>query len=341
VQTPDSPMKVEKRAFLVARYRALLSLVSTLLFVACARAERPVPKSGEAREQPPGVRLVASMANFRSPESVRYDPDQDVWFVSNIAGFGSDKDGRGYIVRIDASRLDSSSIFAISGVNGVHLDAPKGMAIQGDTLWVADIDVLRGFDRRNGLPVATIDFTAFKPTLLNDVAVGPDGTLRVTDSGILMTEKGVLRPGGDKIFSVGAGRVVTVLQRGPQLGEPNGITWDSAGGRWIVVGFRRFNATVDAYARDMSASQKVSASGGEFDGVEVLPTGAVVYTCWTDSSVHVVADGRDEKLVRFVPEAADIGYDRKRGVIAIPLVMMDQVAFYALPSSITGPTRAP
>ena len=61
-----------------------------------------------------------------------------------------------------------------------------------------------------------------------------------------------------------------------------------------------------------------------------------MYSCWTDSSLHVVADGRDRKLVRFVPEAADIGYDTKRGIIAIPLAMMDHVEFYALPASLTG-----
>src|ERR1044072_1425715 len=204
-----------------------LAASAVLVVVACTHAEKRIPKTGEDRDQQPEVRRLASIADFRSPESARYDADQDVWFPSNIAAFGSNKDGRAYIVRIQASKLDSMSVFAISGRNGVQLDAPKGMAIQGDTLWVADIDVVRGFNRRTGAPVGTIDLKAHNVTMLNDVALAPDGTLRVTDSGILMTEKGVLRPGGDKIFSVGAGHAVTVLQSGAQLGEPNGITWDS------------------------------------------------------------------------------------------------------------------
>jgi sugar lactone lactonase YvrE len=316
------------------RYRVL---AASAALAACTHAERAVPKSGDDREQQPDVRRVASIADFRSPESARYDPDQDVWFISNIAGFGSNKDGRAYIIRVQAGRLDSMSVFAISGKNGVQLDAPKGMAIQGDTLWVTDIDVVRGFDRHTGMPVGTIDLKPHNVTMLNDIALAPDGTLRVTDSGILMTEKGVLRPGGDKIFSIGAGHAVTVLQAGVQLGEPNGITWDSAGKRWIVVGFKRFNARVDAYPADFSKSSTVyTKDGGEFDGVEVLPGGAIVYTSWTDSSIHVVSNGADRKLVRFVPEPADIGYDTKRGVLAIPLGMMDQVQFFALPASVTG-----
>jgi sugar lactone lactonase YvrE len=316
-------------------------LATAVLLAACTHAERRVAKSGDERDQQPDVRRVASIANFRSPESVRYDAEQDVWFVSNIAGFGSDKDGRGYIVRIRADKLDSMSVFAISGVNGAQLDAPKGLAIQGDTLWVADIDQLRGFNRKTGAPVGTIDFRSHKPTMLNDVALAPDGTLRVTDSGILMTDKGILRPGGDKIFAVGSGHAITVLQSGVQLGEPNGISWDSSGKRWIVVGFKRFNARVDAWPADFSkATTLYSGDGGQFDGVEVLPGGAIVYTSWTDSSLHVVADGKDRKLVRFVPEGADIGYDTKRGIIAIPLAMMDHVEFYALPTSLTGRVAA-
>src|SRR3954470_7656285 len=194
--------------------RISLVAASAILVVGCTRAERRVPKTGDDRDQQPEVKRVASIAGFRSPESARYDADQDVWFVSNIAGFGSDKDGRAYIIRVQAGKLDSMSVFAISGVNGVQLDAPKGMAIQGDTLWVADIDVVRGFNRRTGTPVGTIDLKAQKVTMLNDVPLAPDGTLRVTDSGILMTEKGVLSPGGDKIFSIGAGHTISVLQSG-------------------------------------------------------------------------------------------------------------------------------
>src|SRR2546422_7709536 len=40
--------------------------------------------------------------------------------------------------------------FIEGGHSGVTLNAPKGLAIRGDTLWVADIDVVRAFDARTG-----------------------------------------------------------------------------------------------------------------------------------------------------------------------------------------------
>src|SRR5690348_6199429 len=136
------------------------------------------------------ARFVHNVTGFREPESVRYDPDQDLYFVSNMFGLGSTKDGNGFISRVNAATLADSTVLVKSGDHGAVLDAPKGMAIQGDTLWVADIDKLRGFDRHTGLPVGVIDFAPQGAVLLNDVAVSPDGTIWLSDTGIIMNEPG-------------------------------------------------------------------------------------------------------------------------------------------------------
>jgi sugar lactone lactonase YvrE len=305
--------------------------------LACREADGRVVKNDKSREQNTEVHHVASVVGFKSPESAQYDPEQDVWFVTNIFGFGSDRDGKGFITRIPAGQIDSGRVFAQSDSNGVQLDAPKGMVIQGDTLWVADIDKVRGFNRKTGAPVGTIDLAGRGVTMLNDMGLAPDGTLRVTDTGILMTEKGVLRPGGDKIFSIGAGHAIKIVASGEQLHEPNGIKWDATNSRWVVVGFKRFNSEVDAYDSTFAKQTRVTGNGGgEFDGLVVLPNGNLLYTCWTDSSIHAFSNAKDERLIRFVPVPASIGYDTRRGVVAVPMAMDDQVQFFALPERLTG-----
>ena len=85
----------------------------------------------------------------------------------------------------------------------VTLHAPKGMALRGDTLWVADIDALRGFSIASGKPVATVDLTPLGATFLNDVAIGVDGGIYITDSGIAFAADGsVTHPGRSRIFVV-------------------------------------------------------------------------------------------------------------------------------------------
>ena len=93
---------------------------------------------------------------FQGPESAQYDAELDVWYVSNINGSPVDRDGNGYISRLKGDGTVDSLKFIVSGVNGVKLDAPKGLALQGDTLWVADIVNLRGFNRKTGAVVASV-----------------------------------------------------------------------------------------------------------------------------------------------------------------------------------------
>ena len=292
------------------------------------------PTDRRAEFEGPGPHLVRQVGNFSGPESVRYDHERDVYYVSSMVLYGSWKDDNGYIVALDAGRLDSGKVLVQGGRHGVTLHAPKGMAIQGDTLWVADIDVLRGFHRVSGAPVATVDLTPFRPTLLNDVAVGPDGTIRVTDTGIVMSYKGVIADTtGDRVFVIGRDRRVTELPAAHPYPKPNGITWDDARDRWLVVTFDDFNSVLYAM-RDGpdTARTRIATGHGRWDGVEALADGRVLVTSWSDSTLSVVdPSGRVTPLVRHLPAPADLGVDTRRNRVAVPLSTEGRVEIWALP----------
>ena len=256
--------------------------------------------------------------NLYGPESVRYASDQDVYFVSVMNGPGSEKDNNGYIVQIAGANLGEAKLLVVGGKNGVTLDAPKGLAIHGDTLWTTDIDKLRAFDRHSGKPLGEIDLAPKGAVLLNDIAVGPDGTIYTTDTGIIMSQIGVIYVGGDKIFSIGPNRSISVVAHGNVLGRPNGVTWDPTGKRWVVVSFDPFHS--EMYALHPSDSTRIilAKGKGKFDGIEPLPNGTFLVSSWADSSVHQFGKGEDIQVVRNVPTPADIGLDTKRGRLAIP-----------------------
>lgn len=284
------------------------------------------------------ARYVTTLTGLRNPESVRYDAEQDVYFISNMAGYGSVKDGNGYIVRASAADLRQSSIFARSGIGGVTLDAPKGMAISGDTLWVADIDKLRGFHRVTGRSLATVDFAPLGAVLLNDVALGPSGELRVTDTGIRMTEIGVWFVGPARVFAVGPGATIRTVAEGSVIGQPNGIAWDSTARRWVVVSFDRFRWDVRAMSGSGGVDSLFSrARPGQLDGVETLPSGGILYSSWADSSLHLLAGGRDTQVIREVPAPADLGFDTRRHRVAIPMPAMGWVQLWAMTLPATSP----
>jgi sugar lactone lactonase YvrE len=260
---------------------------------------------------------------FQTPESVKYDPDLDVWYVANINGSPNAKDGNGYISRLKGDGSVDSLKFIVGGVNGVRLDAPKGMALQGDTLWVADITNVRGFNRKTGAPVASVALKGSK--FLNDVAVGEDG-IYVTDTGVEGSQ--LTHKGPDRIYRIGAKRAVTIAIQNDSLGGPNGITWDANGHRFIVVPF--VGKTIVAWTPGSKQVTPLGETKGMLDGVEMIGS-RILFTSWADSSLHVLDKGTVTTVSTGLPSPADIGVDTKRNRVAIPIFMENRVEFRPLP----------
>lgn len=292
-----------------------------LLLAACAPKEQATPAdttTAAAPAAPVPAARVSATEGFLTPESVLWDAEQRVWFVSNINGVPSAKDGDGFVSRLTADGVVDSLHFIHGGLNG-----PKGMALHGDTLWVADIDALRGFDRRSGAPLATIDFGA-GARFLNDVVIGPDGTIYVTDTGIHIGPDGITHPGPDRIFAVKGG-AISVAAEGDWLGRPNGITWDQAHARYIVVPFG--GGALLGWTPGGQAADTIGVGPGAQDGVQILG-GEVYVTSWADSTVFMLGPAGNRKAITGVNSPADIGMDEARGLIAIPLFMENRVEFW-------------
>ena len=322
---------MKRRLLIDAR---LLALAGVLL--SCARpAEDPnatvKPKGGPPAETTLGTQ-IAWLGDLHQPESVRYDSDKDVFYISNMVGFGSDKDANGYIVEVSAGNLANSRVFAENGKAGVVLDAPKGMAIHGDTLWVCDIDVMRGISRTSGRAIANIDLRPYGAVLLNDVAIGGDGAMYITDTGILMTPKGVIHKGGDRVFTVRDGKV-SVFAAGGVLGQPNGITWDKEKKKIVVVSFDPFQSEMYTVSEGGQRT-RLAAGTGKFDGVEAVGNGKYMVASWNDSSVRLLGNGANHRIANNVIQPADIGFDTRRNRLAIPLGPLNQMQLWQLPSDI-------
>ena len=320
-----------------------------VLGAACQRVDRPPPASETsvaadtaARAAPaatpvaaptppasPAATKVAVVEGFLTPESVLHDPVQDIYFVSNINGGPTTKDNNGFISRVRPDGAVENLKFIEGGHNGVTLNAPKGLALRGDTLWVADIDAIRSFDAKTGAARDSVSLASLGAVFLNDIAIAQTGALYITDTGIRFDDVGnVLHPGPDRIFRVGTDRQVTVAVRGDTLGRPNGITLDSVGKRFIVVQFG--GRSILAWKPGDKAPSVIAKGPGGFDGVEIGGT-RILASSWSDSTVSSYETGQEVKLITGVPSPADIGYDGKRKRILIPVFTGNRVEIWQLP----------
>lgn len=272
---------------------------------------------------------IGETTGLNTPESVRYDAELDVFYVSNINGNPSQHDNNGFIaiVRADSTALPPKMLVE-GGKNGVTLDAPKGLALAGDTLWVADINHVRAFNRKTGAKLADIDLSTQKAQFLNDAVIGGDGAVYVTDTGIAFDANGgTTHPGKDQILKISGGKATALTA--DSLDAPNGIAWDKANGRFVLGGFAA--KAVQTWKPGDKMPATLAMGPGQYDGVEVLGDGRVLVTSWADSSVSVVQNGALSKMIGGVSGPADIGIDTKRNLVAVPRFSDAKVEYYRIP----------
>src|SRR5207247_2412005 len=200
--------------------------------------------------------------------------------------------------------------FSEGGRTGITLNGPKGLALAGDTLCVADIDAVRAFSAKTGAPIDSVSLSKLGAVFRNDVVVVPTGALYVTDTGIRFDDVGnVLHPGPDRVFRIGPDRAVTVAVRGDTLGRPNGIALDAAGKRFVIVEFG--GRSVLAWKPGDKAPSVIAKGPGGFDGVEIVG-GRILVSSWSDSTVSRYETGQEVKRITGVPSGADTGDDAMR-----------------------------
>jgi sugar lactone lactonase YvrE len=281
-----------------------------------------------AADSGPAATMALTLEGLQAPEAARFDPELGLYFVSNINGSPMAKDGNGFISRVTRDGKIDSLKFIEGGRRGVRLNAPKGLAIKGDTLWVTDIDNVRVFDKRSGKPIATVSLTG-KAHFLNDAVVGPDGAIYVTDTGVADDGKGGMgpHPGPDQVFRI-EGRNATVAVRFSGKPALNGITWDSAGGRFLIVPLDV--DSIYAWSPGDSAAKAIAQAPTGMDGVEALGDGRFVVTSWADSGLFLLEGNTTTPLIAGLAGPADIGLDRERGRVAVPQLTENRVTFVDL-----------
>lgn len=297
-----------------------------LLLCACdthmVRTTHPIKTPSEKMSVFPPPRALSVITNLAGPESVLHDPQQDIYFISNINGGLLDVDGNGFISRVDPATMSVNVRWIQGGKDGVKLDAPKGMAIAGDALYVSDVTAVRLFDRRTGEPRGEIALPG--ATLINDLT--SDGTtVWATDTGVEPAPGFKFAPTGtDAIWKI-TGSHGEKVATGTDLNQPNGIDFHD-GALWVVT-----FAGNELYRLDRNSKAQIRhLPRGQLDGLVHLEDGTPVVSSWLGTAIYRGAGDDFTPLLTAVTTPADLGYDSKRKRLLVPRSALNQVTIHAV-----------
>jgi len=301
------------------RYLTLSSLI--LLLTACA----PAPDGEDvAVAEPESATAGSAVATvweatdgIENPESVYVDADSGFIFSSQIAGDPAGRDGNGRIVQLSLE----GEMLSESWVTG--LNAPKGLRSHNGVLWTADLDEIIAIDIARAEIISRLSVEG--ALFLNDVAIGDDGTVYVSDMA------------ASSIYSVRDG-AIEMFAEGVELEYPNGLLVE--GNRLIVGGWGEpaadFSTEVPGrlFALDLATKEKTLITPLPFaniDGVESDGQGGYVITDFLAGKLmHVSGDGTVRDLAELGAGSADLGFIASEGLAIVPHMQESRLAAYDL-----------
>ena len=250
-----------------------------------------------------------------------FDEARDRYLVSNIQGKPVDADNNGFISELTPDGKIKTLKWIEGGKNKVTLNAPKGMAIVKDVLYVADLDTVRMFDAKSGAPKGEVKLAG--ATFANDVAAGDDGKVYVSDSGMKMEGADFVGTGTDAVWVIEKGKAKP-FAKAADLSRPNGLFVD---GKTVVVAPFASNEVYRVDDKSKKTDGTKLPKGG-LDGI--VKVGDVFYvSSWEGSAIFKgKLGGTFEQVMGSLKAPADIGFDKKRNRILVPRFMEDAVEAY-------------
>ena len=245
---------------------------------------------------------------LRVPESVLYDEETNILYVSNINGKSAEKNGQGFISRVS---LDGK-IAVLKWATG--LNAPKGSAMYKNKLYVSDIDHVVEIDLNTGKILA--NHPAPGAQFLNDVAADAAGNVYVSD----------MSPDNSAIYKLSQGRM-TVWMKGPEISRPNGLYMEE---QRLLVG-NSGDGSLKAINLPAKRISTIAQVGSGIDGLRSDGKGNYFISDWQGKTSLVTASGKIIVLIDTTASkinAADLEYIQGKRLLLIPTFFDNRVMAY-------------
>ena len=236
-----------------------------------------------------------------TPESVLHHAGDKIIYVANINENPWEKDGNGFISVLS----ESGEITNLKWATG--LDAPKGMGVVDEHLYVTNIDEVVKIDRNSGKVLARFGHPLAEN--LNDIAVSPDNRIFISDSK------------GSCIFEL-KGDKLEILLNSTEVKASNGLCVD---GKILLAGQRNRIAAIDLETMEVTT---FISNTGSIDGLVAMGDGTFLISDWSGKiqrvspsvDASVIFDSTPDKV-----NAADIDYNPDSKTLYVPTFFHNSV----------------
>ncbi|MDE5602944.1 MAG: ATP-binding protein [Helicobacter sp.] len=224
---------------------------------------------------------------FASPESIWVE--KNIVYVANV---GTElaplvKDNDGFISKLDTQ----GNIIELHFLS--NLNAPKGMTKLGNTLFVVDIDTLKGFDVISKKQVFSLPI--IDSVFLNDIAAYDNNTLFVSD-----TTTGIIH----KVDVKNKKYETFIKLDTDKYGGPNGLLFNKDKTKLYVAGYNP-NHPSQVFSIDMQslAIKTLITQKGSYDGLAFAKNGDLLVSSWGENFQGIIyrIDNKGKKSTLNLP----------------------------------------
>ena len=256
-----------------------------------------------------------TISGFEAPESVIRTGDKI--FVSNIGGEKPNPmalDSNGFI-----SELSSDGKTIHHKFQKTILNAPKGLAVVKDVIYVADVNRVVGFNMHSGDQVFEL---GIKATMLNDLC-------KVDDKHIAVSETVT-----GQVFLIDVEAKSTRFLG--TVDGANGVTFDEKRGLLYVAGMGVNMSGGKIFSKELKSQDTVftalpNSPTGIFDGLEMTDNNHLLMSDWISFTSKkgrlVLYDLEKKSSISYDVDAgpADIYYDKSAKTVYIPQMMKNSL----------------
>ena len=277
------------------------------------------------------------IAELQAPQSFIVDTTGDQYFIANANGEPGEADNNGFISKLDKDGEVANLHFIQGGQGETVLHSPNGMAMIGTTLYVADLDKIRGFHAITGAPAVTISLQRFGISELTDLAADTTGHLFALDTT------------GNAIYRVDTTQdhAVSLVVKDAQLAGPRGIVVHPKKHTLLVVSLDK--GTVLEVGPQGTITEVISNSyfSGHFQhlsGIDFDRYGSMYVSDLTAGKIwRIRPDHKMNVIAEFLISPTSVRIDRAKHLILVPYLYANGAEMNGLerPANADQPHKKP